>query len=105
MKFTAYGSTQTVPVLERVKLVLKNANGLKVKSMAYVVQGGKESLLGRRDGVALGINNLHLQGCKPDGQNIKQPFPIQATVDHCEYVSRMEILKKQNSALDKIEEK
>ena len=38
-KFTAYGSTQNPAVLGRVKLVLKNANGLKVKLMAYIVQG------------------------------------------------------------------
>ena len=52
----------------RVKLFLKNPNGLNVKSMAYVVQGGKESLLGQRDSVALGINNMDLQGHKPGGQ-------------------------------------
>ena len=46
VKFTAYGSTQTLPVMGRVKRVLKNAKGLKVKLMACVVQGGKESLLG-----------------------------------------------------------
>ena len=46
VKFTAYCSTQNLPVLGRVKLVLKNANELKVKSMAYVFQGEKESLLG-----------------------------------------------------------
>ena len=60
------------PVLGRV---LKNTNGLKIKSMEYVVQGGKKSLLGRRDGVALGIINLDLQVRKPGGQTIKQPFP------------------------------
>ena len=71
MKLRKNRSTQTLPVLERVKMVMKNANRLKVKSMGYVVQGGKESLLGRRDGLALGIINLDLQGCKPVVQNIK----------------------------------
>ena len=38
IKFTAYGSAQTLPDMGRVMLVLKNANGLKVKSMTYIVK-------------------------------------------------------------------
>ena len=73
--------------------------------MAYVVQGGKETLLGQRDSVALEIINLDLQGYKPDGPNTKKSFPTQATEDPCENVSRMEMLNKQDPALDKMEEK
>ena len=49
----------------RVKLVIKNLNGKRVKSMAYVVKGGTESLLGRRDGQALGIIVLNPEGSQP----------------------------------------
>ena len=44
----------------KVKLVQKNTNGLRIKSIAYVVLGGKESLLGRRDGGPLVIINIDL---------------------------------------------
>ena len=46
VNFTTYGAKHTLPVMGRVKLVLKNANGFRVKSMIYVEKGGQESLLG-----------------------------------------------------------
>ena len=55
MKFTTYMVETALPILGKVKLDLRNKNNLKVKSIAYVVRGGKESFLGRRDGEALGI--------------------------------------------------
>ena len=51
--FTAYALDKSLPVLGRIKLVNK-----KVIYVAYMVQGGKGSLLGRRDGLALGIINI-----------------------------------------------
>ena len=39
----------------------------KMKSMAYVVEDGKESILGRRDGEALGIIKIN-----PDGEQPKE---------------------------------
>ena len=39
--------------------------------MAYMVQGGKESLLGQWDGLALSIINLELNGQKPGDPTIK----------------------------------
>ena len=73
--------------------------------MAYILQGGNESLLGQRDGVALGIINFDLQGSKPKGQNGKQTLLTQATQDHCEKVLRMEMLTKQDPAIDKMDKK
>ena len=49
VRFTPYASDKSLSVLGKVKLALRNLNGLKVKSMAYVVRGGGESLLGRKD--------------------------------------------------------
>ena len=70
VRFTAYGSKK-LSLMGSVKLILKNANGYKVRSVAYGVQGGNESLLGRRDGEALGIIKLDLRGRKPDDEKDK----------------------------------
>ena len=48
IKFTAYASDKPLLVIGRIKLVMKNLNNRRVKSMAYVVREGKESLLGRQ---------------------------------------------------------
>ena len=49
-----------------VKLVLKNLNDKKVKLMDYVIEDGKESLLGRRNGQVLGIINIDLRRDQPN---------------------------------------
>ena len=43
VKSTGYASSKTIPVLGRVKLVLKNNKDLRVKAMAYVIKDAKES--------------------------------------------------------------
>ena len=57
VKFTLYQSDAG-----KVKLVIKNVVGQKVKSMAYVIKGGKQSLLEKRNGEALGIIVINLEG-------------------------------------------
>ena len=52
VKFTPYGSDNKLGVLGKVKLVLKNLNNKRVKTMAYVVEDGGDCLLGRRYGKA-----------------------------------------------------
>ena len=54
-------------VIGKVKLVLKNLNKKKVKSMAYVVKGGKECLLRRRDGEVLDVIIINLNGAGQRG--------------------------------------
>ena len=54
-------------VIGKAKLVLRNLQGKKVKSMALVVQDEKECLLGKRDGDALGLIVIVLQGAIPGG--------------------------------------
>ena len=41
VKFTLYESDAVLPILGKVKLVIKNVSGKKVETMAYVVKGGK----------------------------------------------------------------
>ena len=65
VKFTPFVSYVALPVFGKVMLVLKNLNGLKVKSMAYVIQGGEESLLGRRGIKVLGIIAVNPKGSAP----------------------------------------
>ena len=48
--------------------MLKNLNGRRVKSMAYVVKKGKESLLRRKDEDALGVIMINPKGVLPDKQ-------------------------------------
>ena len=47
--------------------MVKNLNNKKEKSMACIVRGGKESLLGRRDGEALRIIKMYPNGAEPEG--------------------------------------
>ena len=55
VKFTPNELQKAYPFMGKVKVILKNMNGPRIKLMVYVVRGGKESLLGRSDGEALGI--------------------------------------------------
>ena len=65
VKFTPYATDDSLVVLGKVKVVLRNLNDRKVKAMVYVVRGAKESLLGRRDGEALGIISIESKGLPP----------------------------------------
>ena len=65
VKFTPYATDDSLVVFGKVKVVLRNMNDRKVKAMVYVVRGAKESLLGRRDGEALGIISIESKGFPP----------------------------------------
>ena len=56
--FRPYGTKLFLSILGRMKVVLRCSAGKQIKTMAYIVRGAKESLLGRRDGGALGIINI-----------------------------------------------
>ena len=57
--FSPYGTKIKLEVKGRAKVVLKNRCGLQVNSIVYVVKGQTESLLGQRDGRALGIIKIN----------------------------------------------
>jgi hypothetical protein len=62
LDFRPYGTKIILPVMGKLKVVLKCQNGEKRNSMAYVVRDQKESLLGRLDLEALGIIVLNPKG-------------------------------------------
>ena len=55
----------------KAKVLLKNKAGLKKNAMVYVIQGAKESLLGRLDAEALGILQLSKSGKGLLGEEVK----------------------------------
>ena len=63
--FSPYGTNLKLPVKGRVKVVLQNERGLQVRTIVYVVKGQTESLLGKRDGEALGIVRIDNKGARP----------------------------------------
>ena len=65
VSFTPYGTKVNLPVKGRAKVVLTNMKGRKINTMVYVVEGQKESLLGQKDGVALGILSIKAEGEPP----------------------------------------
>ena len=66
IKFKPYGPSQDLVVLGRSQCTLTAGAGAEVKTCVYVVKGAKESLLGLRDGEALGIIKI-----KPEGEAVK----------------------------------
>ena len=62
VKLVPYGTSQGLTVLGRSKCMLTAKAGAKVETIVYVVRGAKESLLGLRDGEALGIIRIQPEG-------------------------------------------
>ena len=62
IKFIPYGTGVSLPIKGKAKGVLKCKNGKKVKTNVYVVKGEHESLLGKQDGMALGIIKINPNG-------------------------------------------
>ena len=86
-----------LPVMGMVKLVIKNESGKKVKVMAYVVEGAKESLLGHKDGKKLGIIHINSKGSGPRMMsNLEETEKEQYTV------VRLEILHKREEPVPKL---
>ena len=59
---TPYGTKINLPMLGRTKAILKARSGATLRTMVYVVQGQKQSLLGLKDGQALGIIEINPEG-------------------------------------------
>ena len=60
--FRPYGTNISLKVLGKLKLILKNRAGKKIKSTVFVIGDSTESLLGEIDGKALGIIKLNPRG-------------------------------------------
>jgi hypothetical protein len=66
VKFTPYGTDIKLPVIGKAEVVLKNAKGRRINTTVYVMGGKAESLLGNKDGTALGIINIDPEGSEPE---------------------------------------
>ena len=62
IRLVPYGTSQGLTVLGSARCILKAQTGATITTMVYVVRGAKESLLGLKDGEALGIIKI-----QPDG--------------------------------------
>ena len=67
VRLVPYGTNQHLEVLGRSKCTMTAGAGAKVDTIVYVVRGAKESLLGLKDGEALGIINI-----QPEGEPVRR---------------------------------
>ena len=66
VKFRPYSTSATVPLLGSLDVKLTNNNGKTHQTRLYVTKGQHESLLGKEDGMALGLIKLSKDGDYPD---------------------------------------
>ena len=66
VRFKPYSTDTTVPLLGCMEVKLANNKGKAIRSRVYVTQGQSESLLGKEDGIALGILKIDPDGDAPD---------------------------------------
>ena len=67
VKLVPYGTSQNLEVMGRSKCTMIAEAGAKVDTIVYVVKGAKESLLGLKDGEALGIIKI-----RPEGEQVRR---------------------------------
>ena len=67
VKFVPFGTKLNLAILGRTKCTLHAKGGACITTIVYVVKGTKESLLGLRDGKALGIIKI-----QPEGETVRQ---------------------------------
>ena len=67
VRLVPYGTSGTLKLLGRFRCQLKAKAGAQITTTAYVIKGAKESLLGLRDGEALGIMKI-----QPEGKTVRQ---------------------------------
>ena len=64
-KFIPFGTQTRLPMMGKSKCVLKTKSGKMRRTVVYVVKGNSPSLLGLREGEALGVINITVEGGKP----------------------------------------
>ena len=65
VRFRPYGMEKKLPILGRLKVKMRNESGKTIKTMAYIVKGQEESLLGKNNGDMLGIIKIKKEGDPP----------------------------------------
>jgi hypothetical protein len=85
-KFRPYGTQKHLPIRGKAVISLQSKNGARIKTRVYIINSRKEqSLLGKYDGIRLGIVKLN-----PNGG--KEAVSIDANDD--EEIQRMESLRR-----------
>ena len=104
ISFKPYGTQITLEVMGKAKVVLKNKAGLKRNAMVYVIQGAKESLLGRLDAEALGILQLSKSGKGPVGEEVKSLTGVKrsALAKETEFVSGAQTQPEIDKAMEQM---
>ena len=64
VKFRPYGTTNSLPIMGTVRVVLKCQAGETKRTTLHVIKGQEESLLGKRDCEAMGIIVINKEGCE-----------------------------------------
>ena len=62
--FVPYGTNRRLECVGRSKVILKAEAGDQIKTIAYVIHGVSESLLGKTDVVKLRIVEFHPEGAE-----------------------------------------
>ena len=72
-KFSPFGTKVTLPMMGRSVCRMEARGGAKVTTMVYVVKGESQSLLGLKDGKALGIIDIKPEGrVEVDTEDVKE---------------------------------
>ena len=91
--FTPFGTNIRLPIRGRTKCQLTAACGAQINTIVYVVAGEEQSLLGLKDGEALGIININSDGqftvrqlstepkARPTAEGIVSGSQTQAEID------------------------
>ena len=68
MRFRPYSIGEVVPLLGECEVKMTHTKNKAIKTTVYVVDGEKESLLGKQDAIKLGIIKLDPEGDAPDNE-------------------------------------
>ena len=85
-RFCPFGTNYSLPMLGRVRATLTSASGATTRTVIYVVKGEKQSLLGLKDGRALGIITI-----TPEGRSKEQEVR-RLSDERKQEVSRQEVI-------------
>ena len=91
VNFTPYGTKINLPMLGRTKAILQARSGATLRTIVYVVKGQKQSLLGLKDGQALGIIEINPEGKSEVVRKLEEEKKLPAPVEG-EVLSKIFIL-------------
>ena len=76
IRFTPYGTAYKLPVIGGIRITMVNNKGKRIKTTVHIIKGQKESLLGREDGIRLGIIKIRPNGTREKETKIGRITPV-----------------------------